>query len=237
MLKIKLTQDKFALIDASDRELINQYEWWAWYTGHAWYAVSYIQNKSQSMHRFIMGLKWKDGRCVDHINHNGLDNRRSNLRIATHSQNMHNIISKQGSSQYKGVVFKSELRKWTAQIKVGNKIVHLGCFAQESDAAKMYDKIAIKEWGEFAYTNFPRGNYSSAELLSVQEVIEQRKINKSSRYIGVCWRSDINCWRVVININGKLVNLGHFELEIDAAKARDSYVKKHKLNRKFNFNQ
>lgn len=87
---------------------------------------------------------------VDHINLNKLDNRRCNLRIATHSQNSQNRdkLNKRCTSKYVGVR-KTPQGNWSAQIK--NK--YLGRFDNEEDAARRYNEEALKLFGEHAYTN------------------------------------------------------------------------------------
>ena len=106
------------------------------------------------MHRDI--LKPPDHLCVDHINHNGIDNRRANLRLATHRQNSYNRIhfTKNPSSKYKGVSFRKRTKKWDAKIRYDGKNKHIGSFKDEIEAAKAYDEAAKKYQGEFAALNF-----------------------------------------------------------------------------------
>jgi len=107
------------------------------------------------MHRLIMGVT--DRRVwTDHINHDGLDNRRANLRVCTNRQNQRNQRA-QGvpkTSRYKGVWFSTREHCWTAQIAVGDNRIHLGYFTSEESAAVAYDNAARKYFGEFAQTNF-----------------------------------------------------------------------------------
>lgn len=92
----------------------------------------------------------------DHINHNGLDNRKANLRPATRAQNSYNRkkYANNSYSKYKGVSFKKKGQKWSAQISINNKMKFLGYFHREKDAAKAYDAAARKLHGEFASLNF-----------------------------------------------------------------------------------
>jgi hypothetical protein len=97
---------------------------------------------------------------VDHINHNGLDNRKANLRPVTQAQNCLNrpykIYKKKiSSSKYKGVTWHKRMKKWTAQICYQGKHKSLGYFDDETDAAKAYDDAAKKHHKEFAVLNFP----------------------------------------------------------------------------------
>lgn len=101
------------------------------------------------MHRLILDAP--KGMQVDHINGNGLNNRRENIRLCTHEQNSYNQQKPYGSSKYKGVCRKRG--KWDAQIRASGKIIWLGSFATEDEAANAYDEAALKHFGEFAFTN------------------------------------------------------------------------------------
>lgn len=103
------------------------------------------------MHREIMGLSIGDQREVDHINGNRLDNRRCNLRLATHEQNMHNARRrKDNSSGFKGVSWKVRDRKWYAAIEISGKRIHLGVFDTAEEAHVAYCGAADRLHGEFA---------------------------------------------------------------------------------------
>ena len=97
-----------------------------------------------------------EGLYVDHINHNGLDNRKVNLRLATHAENIRNArrpkINK--SSKYRGVCYSKHNKKWRATILVNHKKKHLGYFRDEKEAGKAYDKAAKLYYKDFAILNF-----------------------------------------------------------------------------------
>jgi len=104
------------------------------------------------MHNFITGWPY-----VDHRNGNGLDNRRQNLRQATHAQNLANQkLSSRNVSGYKGVSRNRNLDRWTATISPAGRSVYLGSFDTPQDAARAYDAAAVEHYAEFARLNFPR---------------------------------------------------------------------------------
>ena len=155
-VEVILTQGQVALVDEGDWSKVQPYKWCALHTGTCWYAVTNVLVASNKwarlrMHRVILDAP--DDKFVDHINRNGLDNRRCNLRLATHAQNMANQAARSGtSSQYKGVykITNRLLRKpWRAYC--GRK--KLGCFATEHGAALAYNSAAKTKWGEFALLN------------------------------------------------------------------------------------
>jgi len=150
MQTIPLTQGKVAIVDDMDYSNLIVRSW-CYSNGYAW---AKIDGKKQSMHRFLMNNP--NGLEIDHINNNGCDNRRCNLRIATRSQNMANLhLTQKRTSRFKGVCFNKYNSKWHAAIRINGKKKHLGYFLQEQDAAKAYDSAAKQYFGEFAHINFP----------------------------------------------------------------------------------
>lgn len=145
---IPLTQGKFARVDNEDFDKVKGINWY--------YSGGYAMNDSLGgMHRVIMDAP--DDMLVDHvIQENTLDNRKSNLRLATHTQNIANSrYHHDCSSMYKGVSWKKDKAKWVAQIYINKKQTNLGNFDCEIECAKAYDKKALEYRGEFAYLNFP----------------------------------------------------------------------------------
>ena len=103
----------------------------------------------------ILERKLEKNEEVDHINNNGLDNRRCNLRLATRQQqNMNRKKLKGCSSRYKGVYWAKNRKKWCVRIEFNAKVMFLGYFESEIKAGKAYDEAAIKYFGEFARLNF-----------------------------------------------------------------------------------
>jgi len=145
-------QGEFAeLIDAKDLPLISGWHWHAMKNYKTWYVQGHRhgERKFRYLHRLIMGL---DGPNVDHKNNNGLDNRRSNLRHCTQSQNMANCRQR-NQARYRGVWKKSG--RYRALIAVAGKRKYVGSAATAEEAARLYDEAAKKNFGEFATLNFP----------------------------------------------------------------------------------
>lgn len=149
---VPLTKGYEAMIDASDVELVDSFNWQALVGSHAVYAQridrSGSKKKTIRMHRVISGAG--HGLEVDHINGNGLDNRRSNLRVATHQQNLQNQrISKTNNTGFKGVSWHKTARKWRARITVSGKETHLGFFPSLEAAHAAYAIASSRMHGDF----------------------------------------------------------------------------------------
>lgn len=160
-MAIPLSQSLFALVNGKNYEWLNQWKWHALWQPSIkdFYAVRHSsqklgKRKSIFMHRLILGLKFGDGKQTDHKNHCGLDNRETNLRICTYSQNFQNKVSHSGTSKFKGVAWNKNSHKWQVQIMHNYQAIYLGLFNSEIDAAKVYDTKARELFGEFAHTNF-----------------------------------------------------------------------------------
>ena len=153
-----------ALVDADDAADLNRHKWYANRNRHTVYACRARTAQESpgprtiSMHRQI--LRPEDGRHVDHVNGNGLDNRRCNLRLATPSQNgANNRNYPIGPSGYRGVrraySGRGKPSGWRAAAKVNGKTVNIGRFVLPEDAARAYDVFVRIHHGEFAVLNFP----------------------------------------------------------------------------------
>lgn len=158
--EIALTRNMVALVDADDYErVVRMGRWCADPSHQTFYARKNLYTPGSRkltpllMHRFITGWEY-----VDHINGNGLDNRRSNLRQADHFQNMANKRRyRNNTSGFKGVTRNTGTgRPWRAAIRANNKRRHLGYYDTPELAARAYDTAAIALFGEFARLNFPQ---------------------------------------------------------------------------------
>src|SRR3990167_5246104 len=134
MKKIKLTRNKYSLVDDEDYRWMKELKWQCSSKG---YAIRGIVGKTLLMARILMekyGYNL-EGKEIDHINLNPLDNRKENLRIVTHYQNMLNVTkNKNNTSGYKGVSFHKLVGKWAAYITVNKKRLYLGWFAKPEEA-------------------------------------------------------------------------------------------------------
>lgn len=157
MKGIKLNQGYIATIDDTDYpRVIAAGPWHLAKRNNRRYAER-SKGDPRLLHRFILGLPARYP-LVDHKDHNGLDCRRANLRVSDHKQNGANMKARDGTSTYKGVRLYKRTKRWSAQIRVNYKQIHLGYFKKEREAASAYDKAARLYFGEFALCNFPKEN-------------------------------------------------------------------------------
>lgn len=159
MKQIPLSRGKISLVDDTDHHWLSKFNWYAHHNHKLnWYAVRTIRENGKrrtiGMHRMILGIS--GNQKTDHINGDGLDNRRCNLRVCTQTQNTRNQkLSRRNSSGYKGVKYNESaiLHPWQARITFNGRVLHLGVFTTAVEAAKCYDCAAIHYHGEFARTN------------------------------------------------------------------------------------
>src|SRR3990167_7107201 len=156
MKKILLTKGKYALVDELDYEWLSQ---WKWLFGGRRYAArnTHFRDKDGNRHTQVIWmhreiLKTPKDLFTDHINGNGLDNRKSNLRIATKQQNAWNLKRpRHNTSGFKGVYWRSN--RWEAAIHKDNKKQHLGRFKELKQAITAYNNEAQKLFGKYAKLN------------------------------------------------------------------------------------
>lgn len=152
MKRIRLSSGRYTIIDEEDAKFLFGKKLSESTNG---YARININSKKLTLHRFLM--KAREGVFVDHINGNKLDNRRSNLRFCSKSQNGMNRpkpLWKKAPSVFKGVGWLKKNKRWRATIQLNGKQTHIGCFDSDISAARAYDIAAKKMFGKFAYQNF-----------------------------------------------------------------------------------
>lgn len=161
---IQLSQGQVAVVDAADYETVSQFKWHAQRArpNASYYALRAAKTEdgrstSLSMHRVLVGAK--RGQFVDHIDGDGLNNRRANLRLCTASENCQNRRQHRGSvrTPYKGVTYLEATGAYTVQIAARGKRTYLGIYADPVEGALAYDAAALRLHGEFARLNFPDG--------------------------------------------------------------------------------
>lgn len=150
MKMIQLTKSQWAKVDDEDFDFLSTFKWHVRFNRRNKYAITMMCNKSVSMHRLLLSAE--RGEVVDHINHDGLDNRRSNIRIVTGSMNQYNRLPNDNcASQFKGVI--KNRKKWSSQIKVNGRSIYLGSYDDEVLAAKIYNTAAEYFFGKHACLN------------------------------------------------------------------------------------
>lgn len=160
--RLVLPCGRVALIDAADELLVANHGWCSHKRGGAEkneerrYVHAKINGVNVSLHRFLMNPP--SHLEVDHIDGDGLNNCRSNLRVVTHRENMANQGKRFGefSSRFVGVHWHAQRRKWNAMIRREGKRIHLGLFTNEEDAAMAYDTAVLEMSPGFGMLNFPQ---------------------------------------------------------------------------------
>jgi HNH endonuclease len=258
---IPLTKGKFAIVDDVDYDWLTgirpesistatqrkprqqppMYYHWYWIKSNGAAGTSWgcgVNKKHFLMHRLIMNAP--DDMEVDHINHNKLDNRRENLRLATRMQNAHNMIKpKHGTtSLYIGVIWSKKYNTWVSQIAGIEGVKYnkfLGHYDNELIAAIAYDYAARERDSIFF-----KGNFTDEEfgLLWKQygEQIINRKIakgpkNKNSKYVGVIKDNRDNTWNAHAVIKGKRIYVGRFKDEESCHQAQIAFVNQQSLEK------
>jgi hypothetical protein len=150
-----------ALVDDADYELVSQYRWNVWEvrrsngTMAGPYARSLVSTGGSKITIYMHGLIMC-GIRIDHADHDGLNNQRSNLRPVTQSQNARNARPYAGgASPFKGVHWHQSNGKWEASVRAGGKYIFRARFVSEEAAARAYDAAAREAFGEYACLNFP----------------------------------------------------------------------------------
>lgn len=150
VVRIHMTRGMVAVIDIGDLPLVEGMGWCPIRGRSKWYA-KHGKSPLILMHRHIMQAK--PGELIGHIDRDGLNNRRSNLRVATHSQNCRNKQSDVGVSGLRGVHWHGDKGKWAAVTTVHGKRIYGGYFNNPVDAARAYNRLVSAIDGEFAVLN------------------------------------------------------------------------------------
>lgn len=163
MREIPLTQGQVALVDDEDYAYLSQFKWYARWNARAYYASRQVPAQGSSRQRTLNlhNVVWErhfgeipHGMTVDHHNVDSLDNRISNLRLATRSQqNRNQKVRKDSSTGFRGVTWYERYGQYAARIRVHGKLTFLGYFDDPVDAARAYNAAATEQHGEFARLN------------------------------------------------------------------------------------
>lgn len=204
--EIDVTKGAVAIVDDDDYEHLAQFKW---HLHNAGYAVTTIKGKKEYMHRIILSAK--KGDVVDHANHNTLDNRKENIRICTHRENLRNSRNFGGRSKYRGVTeYKRSKYKWAAKIVTEEGTVNIGYYRTEIEAAYAYDLAAKEHFGEFALLNG----------VEVENFVPYKSTRNKSGVVGVIKVKKTGRWRASIYYNRKIIDLGTYIDKQDAIAAR-----------------
>lgn len=229
------------LFDEEDRELIESYTWHIWLgnKNKAYYAITNIPDPNRDdwyirpsdgtrrkkrttlrMHRLLTNCP--KHLQVDHLNHNGLDNRKKNLRICTNLENQHNKKpDTRNSSGFKGVSWSKRDRRWCAMSSINGVMTNLGLFKTKEESARVYDANVYHYHGKFAYRNFPDEKINQKLIIQIRN--NNLAKNNKSGFHGV--KKSGNKWVATTTINKKRIYIGTFATALEAAKARDAKIK------------
>lgn len=220
--------DYEVLIDDEDAVEVLKHKWYvaSKHKDHdVYFNTSYKErgySRTIELQRFIMHCSCGDGKIIDHISGDTLDNRKCNLRVCSHMENLHNARKTRfNTSGYKGVFFYKKSGKWAARIRCNKKRYFGGEYVTPEEAARAYDMLAIALHKDFAYTNFPKNEYYRDDVQGFYEkVLVSYSRPKTSKYRGVSLTTD---GAYVANIchNHVRVRIGVYDTQEDAARAYD----------------
>ncbi|NJD01339.1 MAG: hypothetical protein FIA99_01780 [Ruminiclostridium sp.] len=223
-------------VDDIDYAIANQYKWYIRYKNERVDSVYTIVNgRSTGFSRIVLNLE--KGKVAFHKNGNSLDYRRDNLLICDRHELGHVVNYTGGQSGYYGVV-QVKSNSWAVRIVKGKNKSYIGTYNDPRDAAIVAEYIVLDRYGNIGGRNFPelsreeieklfiivqeKYGYDIREKLSrLKQGIKRTNIKTSSRFVGVSWNKEKGKWEARIRYKGKKFHLGCFDVEEDAAKARD----------------
>lgn len=232
-VKIVLNNGLTCLCSKEDFNHLSQYKWRV--TMDKKYATTKIDGKYVLMHRLLLNDQLNEHLYVDHINNNGFDNRRSNIRVCTPAENSLNRRKRTNvTSKYLGVSYTSKRKKYSVSIRANGKTIRLGVCENEVDAAQLFDIWTIKQddyKDGFRKLNFPENekDYMNGTIT----INRNLKKPKLSKYYGVYKNGRVYTSKIIIN--GKRTYIKYSKDQKLCAKEYDKYVVENKLDRKLNF--
>lgn len=235
MKLIPLTRGYSAMVDDSDYEWLSQWKWRAVVAPHTVYAQREVRivgtRYSLQMHRAI--LNPPDGKThVDHIDGNGLNNCRENMRLCSQAENSRNRKSVRGSSsRFNGVYYAEKSKKWHAAIRINGSQKHLGCFEKEVNAAAAYNYAA-----KICYGSYAKLNEVDPLFLEVDLGVLILRSNNTSGFRGIWLEKCSGRWVAETSLNNKKTRLGKFSTPEEAARAYDDKAREiHGESARLNF--
>jgi hypothetical protein len=190
---------EYALVDEDDYEKVNKYKWYL----SGGYAVGKVEKKIISLHHFVF-KKPENGNVIDHKNEDKLNEKNSNLREVSHSENNHNKKKNtnfESSSKYKGVIFIKKIKKWRAVCTIDKKKIYLGVFENEEEAAKAYDIYTFKLYEKKANNN-NLVKYEDTLTINIDDLIK-KKSNKYDTPKNINFSKTYDKYRAVKNYKNK----------------------------------
>lgn len=219
MKEIVLFSGEIALVDDEDFDLINAYKWYRSKRKRVTYAIANVRKKTIYMHKVITHTD--NSQKIDHKNHDGLDNRKENLRLTTGTNNQANRrkTDSSTSSSYKGLHYDKEHNCYIAKIVYQNTYIYLGSFSNEIAAAKAYDEAAKQIYKEFALiNNVECENFTQYMLVRTRE----------SKYKNVTrTRNKKNPWVATLRYKGKSHHVGVYTTEEAANEGLEQFKRDH----------
>lgn len=222
VVRVPLTHGLFALVSDEDAALVERYAWHVAPRGRitiTHYAVANIPHEGVKrvkvyMHRLILAAQ--RGEFVDHIDHDGLNNQRDNLRKVTQAKNSQNSrLSSRNTSGFKGVCFDQSKGHWLASIRIAGKNRFLGYYRTPAAAGAAYAEAAKQAYNEFAHV--------PNEHATVNTPRRKRTDTSVSGITGVCWDGQRRKWKAYAYTNKIQVYLGHHPTKEAAGEARREY--------------